>query len=88
MRPKLTTTNHIALRRANIAFGAESQQTVIEEEHAKWAAGSNENVNPEIALKSIDEQWLVDVLLNDDMLVRRNPLGIAHQLNTVNNDAY
>jgi len=79
---KIRASNHIALGRGNVVFGAHSQQTIIEQENTQWTGRRNENIDPQVTLEPVDQQRLLDVFLDNDVLVRWNTLGISHQLNT------
>jgi len=62
-------------------FCAHSQQTIIEQKHPKWTARSNENIDTQIAFESVHQQRFLNIFLDNDVLVRRNPLGVSHQQN-------
>ena len=66
---------YVGILWGSIWFGGESDEAVVVKEDSKRVAGSDEDVNAEIELETVDQKRLVAVFLHDHVVVLRN-LGI------------
>ena len=65
----------------------------------QWVERRNENINSQVELETVDQKWLVDVLLNDVLFIQgmglldrlprdKNPLALATALRLANESCF
>jgi len=59
---------HVGIGRFLLLVGAEPDEPILVQEHAQGVHARHQHVQPEVELESVDEQWLLELLLHHTLL--------------------